>query len=168
MIRRTIRTRRAFSLAEVVVSLGVLSVVLAGLASSLTLAMRVAPSSSEPSIVVSQLTRALQSIADETTTAISIDFTSTSSISLLVPDRTGDGNPETINYAAEESTRGYDIIRRYNNGAAETVASGITALEIDPPRHDTAPLGIITFTVKTGSQRIPTLRVVAHWLNNPD
>jgi len=161
------RGGRGFTLAEVVVSLGVLSVVLAGLASTLTITMRIAPRGNEPSVVIAQLTRALQSIADEVVTAVGVEITGPSSLTVLVPDRSGDNAPETIAYTTEAGSRGISLLRRYNGGPAEVIATGLGKVMVEGPGDSGHPLGLVTITAYSSDQRVPPIRVVAHWLNHP-
>jgi len=93
------RKDSAFTLAEVVVSIGIMFVVMGGLTASIVLATRAMPRSDERWRAAESLTVASETLIDDLLCATSITSRSANSIEFAIPDRTGDHLPETVRYA---------------------------------------------------------------------
>lgn len=113
------QVRRAFTLIETVVALAVSSVLLLALGSTVLLASRAVPSGSEPVISEAWIQRSLAVMSSDIEIATSI--TVNSGVTLTVPDRDGDGTPETIAYSWVGADK---MVSRTRNGSAEEVLFG--------------------------------------------
>jgi prepilin-type N-terminal cleavage/methylation domain-containing protein len=149
-----------FTLVEVTISVAIMAVVAAALGSTLVLASRALDQDAGPAASVVATRRAADRMLAELTAAMSFSERTATSVTFTVPDRDGDGLPETIRYAWS-GNGGDPLTRQYNNGAPESVADGVQRLNltyllrtVDPPpprevesaeqlliAHDDAPGG---------------------------
>lgn len=90
---------RAFTLAEVVLSVMILGIISVALASSIRLAAKAAPSTADTLLAAQRADRCADRIRADIVAATSASAPSATALVLQVPDRTGDGVPETIQYA---------------------------------------------------------------------
>jgi len=126
--RRLRRKRRGgFTLIEAVVSAMTLAALMIGMASVMLLASRslrsaagdVAEAGDATADIVADLNLA-QSLTEQTVTAVT----------MVVPDRDGDGLPETIRYAWS-GTAGDPLTREYNGGDATTVVENVHEFDLE-------------------------------------
>jgi prepilin-type N-terminal cleavage/methylation domain-containing protein len=110
---------RGFTLIETVVALAVSSVLLLALGSTVLLASRAVPSGNETVIAEAEIQRSLAVMSSDIEVATAIS--ATSGLILTVPDRDGDGNPDTIEYSWNGADK---MVRRTRNGAGEEVLFG--------------------------------------------
>ncbi|MEQ8770660.1 MAG: prepilin-type N-terminal cleavage/methylation domain-containing protein [Phycisphaerales bacterium] len=94
--------RRGFSLIELVVSLGVSTVLLLSMGSVMVLAARAVPETDNRAARAIEAARALELIADDLAYADRIAVSS--GVACEVADRTGDGNPETVRFGIVDGT----------------------------------------------------------------
>jgi len=123
------RTRRAFTLVEVVVSLAIMSILIMALGSTLILASNALPSEDDPALHVIDASRGANSIAEELRTAIHITERSTHAITFTVADRNGDGIWERIRYAWS-GTAGDPVTRQYNNSNAVAIIDNVHQFDL--------------------------------------
>lgn len=126
---QTIAARQAFSLVESVVSMSILTVVMAGLGSALLIAGHALPSATGDTLAVVQTAAVLDGLIEELAIATQIIEQDSSAITFQVPDRDNDNADETIRYAWSEQT-GEDLIRQYNQGTPVVVAANLTAFTL--------------------------------------
>ncbi len=123
-------TRPGFTLMELVVSLLGASVLILGLTSAMFIALKTSDASLTPAHAalagVSRLTdmqaelQYAQTVTEQTTTAITV----------TVPDRDSDSNPETIRYAWS-ATPGDPLTRQYNGGPVANAAEDVHDFSVD-------------------------------------
>lgn len=113
-------TRRAYTLAELVVAMGASSVLLVGAGVVLTSTMKQVDRGADGSAKSAALALATDTIAADAAVATSIDTSSPGMLSLTVPDRTGDGTPESIVYRWT-GTAGSPLTRTLNNNTQALV-----------------------------------------------
>lgn len=122
-------TRRGFSLVEVALATGILSILLVAIASAIILAGKAIPTGSTPAERAFEAARVAGQITDELRGAVHITERSAAAITFTVADRSGDGIPERIRYAWS-SAPGDPLTRQYNDGAAATVLEDVHQFDL--------------------------------------
>ena len=116
-------SRRAFTLAEVMISMVVVSIILGAIASVMRLATKQFASASSGVSNVTKGTALLQQIIAEVAVAKTVTERTATAITFTVPDRNADGQDETIRYSWA-GTAGNPLIRTYN-GTSVTIADNV-------------------------------------------
>ena len=131
------RVRRGYTLAEVLISTLVVSVIMGGMSSVMLLATRALNNTAAEVCVSGDVT-------DQVTTDLNLaqEFTdrTATAVTMKVPDRDGDGQPETIRYSWS-GTAGDPLMREYNGGDPVAVADDVHHFD----------LAYLTMTVAAGS-----------------
>jgi prepilin-type N-terminal cleavage/methylation domain-containing protein len=146
------RACRGFTLLEMVVALGVSSVILVGIGSAMLMAGRAVPDAHGPVIEGLAGAEALEPIAAELQYAITLNQGTTRLIEFTVADRNGDGTPEVIRYEWS-GTAGAPLTRTYNGGAAVQVLTDVRDFNL------TYDLQTISTEIPQGNQSAETLLV---------
>ncbi len=115
--------RRAFTLAELAVSLAVSSILIVGAGAVLTTTMKQVDRGRDANATRRSLSRTLDAITADCAVATAIDRSSPYKLILTVPDRTGDNTPETISYVWSNQRNG--TITRTFNAESSIIATGI-------------------------------------------
>lgn len=115
--------RAAFTLVEVMISMGVVTVILGALASVMRLASTQLNAATGGISNVNKATTLLQQITTEVAMAKTVTERTATAITFTVPDRNGDGQDETIRYSWTGSAGG--ALTRTYNGADATVADNV-------------------------------------------
>lgn len=140
------RIRRAMTLVELVLSLVILSVLMAGMMSAITIAARATPSAASPVLEQRDLAQALDRLASELTLATSISELTNTAITFTLPDRGhGSAGPETVRYAWS-GTANAPLTRSYNGATPATLVPQVTAFRLTPdiiPGTLTAPPKVV-------------------------
>ncbi|MEM9881348.1 MAG: prepilin-type N-terminal cleavage/methylation domain-containing protein [Planctomycetota bacterium] len=113
---RSLRAARGFSLVEMVVSLAVIGLLLAGMTSAVVLATRALPHHDGPAAATVHAADALHRLRDDLAAATAMLHRTATSVTLHLPDRDGDGHPEVVTYAWAGQPG--DPLTRAANGAA--------------------------------------------------
>ncbi len=116
-----------WTLAEIVVSAGIMSILMVGLGSAILVASKAVPTRDDPTARASDTAIALQEMAADLTAATGFSTYTARAVTFTVADRDNDGNPETISYAWS-GTPGDPLTRRVNSGKAVEVAAGVADL----------------------------------------
>ncbi|MEP0846589.1 MAG: hypothetical protein HRF50_07175 [Phycisphaerae bacterium] len=119
---------QAMTLAEVLISLSVVSLLFGTMMSAILVASRAAAQTAGQADV-SGVPAALARLSDELSGATSITSIADRGITFVVPDRTGDGAPDTIQYAWSGTT-GAPLVRTMG-GASENVVLAVQSLSFD-------------------------------------
>jgi prepilin-type N-terminal cleavage/methylation domain-containing protein len=123
------RNSRAFTLIEVLLSTMITGIIMLAIVS----AMRVCGSGLVEAAVVSntasQTDRAIQMITQDLSVATSITESTATAVTMVVPSRDGDAQPETIRYVWG-GTAGNTLTRAYNGGTPATVASNVYQFQL--------------------------------------
>lgn len=122
------RPVRAMTLAEVLISLSVVSLLFGAMMSAILIASRAAAQTAGQADV-SGVPAALARLSDELSGATSITSMADRGITFVVPDRTGDGAPDTIQYSWS-GTAGAPLVRTMG-GVSENVAQAVQSLSFD-------------------------------------
>lgn len=110
--------RAGLTLIELVMSLAILTVLLAAMTSAILLTARALPATDAPAIVLSVAQSVLDRLASELEHALYIIESTPTSIAFTVPDRDGDGRPERIRYSWS-AIAGQPLERHYNDSSAQ-------------------------------------------------
>lgn len=92
------RPQRAFTLVETVAAMGVMAILLVGMAGALTISTTAADAGHDRSSQAFRAAAAADTVLADLNEATAITARSKSEVSLTVPDRTGDSAPETVTY----------------------------------------------------------------------
>lgn len=118
-------------LAELVIAIAISAILLVGIHSSLSIALRGVPDPQTGSASVLKANRIADQLTTELETAIYVNERSATTISFTVPDRNGDGNPERLRYQWT-GTAGGKLTRQYNGGTVETIADSVNLFNLTP------------------------------------
>src|SRR4051794_4018386 len=117
----------AFTLIELVISLAIMAIIATALGSTIVLASRALDQDAGPAAAAVAARRATDRMLADLAAAISFSERTATSVTFTVPDRDGDGVPETIRYAWSGSG-GDALTREYNGGRPEAFADGVQRL----------------------------------------
>src|SRR6476659_7316558 len=90
---------RAFTLIEMLISLAIMTVIAAALGSTIVLASRALDQQAGPGASTVAARRATALLLGEAAGATAFSDRTATAVTFTVPDRDGDGTPETIRYA---------------------------------------------------------------------
>jgi prepilin-type N-terminal cleavage/methylation domain-containing protein len=116
-IRNPQSQRRGFTLVEMVVSLGIASVLMLGMGAAMLVAARAMPAAGNPTATIVDAGAALEQVLTDLQYAIDVKSRSATMVEFTVADRDGNDIPETIRYEWS-GVAGDPLTRRYNGGAA--------------------------------------------------
>ena len=153
---------RAFTLIEMLISLAILAIIAAAMGSTILLASKALDQDTGGGAATVAARRAADRVLAEVGSAVAFSERTDTAVAFTVPDRDGDGTPDTIRYAWS-GVDGDPLTRQYNGGAAEVVAENVQHFDlayftrtVDPPppkevespeqvliAHDDAPSGTI-------------------------
>jgi hypothetical protein len=124
-----IRNRRAgYTLLELIISSGAASIVLLGLMSSIVIANKAWDPALDP-VQQLQASEAAHQIANDARFALSFTERTSNALTITVPDRDSDGQPETVRYAWSGSA-GDPLTVEYNGQSAQTLISNVQTLNL--------------------------------------
>jgi prepilin-type N-terminal cleavage/methylation domain-containing protein len=126
---RGFRRHRGFTMAELVVSLLVLSVVVVAAGATLTMAGNGAGGQAARSLAQAQSADAAQQVADDLDVATTFTERTATAVTFAVPDRVSSGSPNTIRYAWA-GTAGGPLTRQLNGGTAAPILSAADAFAL--------------------------------------
>lgn len=116
--------RAAFTLAELIVAVAVMSVLITGLASAIVIAGHALPGREGTAAALNSAGSATDELIEELRAAIWVTERTVTSITFTVPDRDGDGTPERIRYAWS-GTAGDPLTSEYNGGGSNIVLDDV-------------------------------------------
>jgi hypothetical protein len=123
--------RAAFTLVEMVTALVSASILTAGLASTMFVALRASNPANTPAASMLQALNGMADMAADLQYALTVTEYTANAITVTVPDRT-DANttPETIRYAWS-GVAGAAVTRSYNGGAAVNVVPSVQSFTLE-------------------------------------
>ncbi len=131
------RSRRALTYVELLLSLLVITLIVGGIMSAMLIATDALPDAqgAAPTIIAAQ--RLLDELTADLADATTITEWTSHSLTFVVPDRTGDDQPETIHYGWS-GTPGDPLVRAINKAAAENLIAAVDdfSLELDTFTRD--------------------------------
>ncbi len=131
----SVRCRRGYTLVEMLVSATAMSVLTAGIASTILLAVQAVEDVDSPSYSLRQSTLVLDEFARDISAAIQIlDKGDTGVFEFVVPDRDGDGTNDQIRYVWS-GTPGDPITRAINGGTPAEVIQNVQGMFVSLHRN---------------------------------
>ena len=109
------RRRPAFTLAELAVSVALMSVLMVGMGSAVMLASRALPPEGDPLQAEVDSATSLDRLSQDLYCALAFTQLMTNAVTFTVPDRSGDNQPDTISYSWA-GTAGDPIVRTFSDG----------------------------------------------------
>jgi type II secretory pathway pseudopilin PulG len=122
-------SRRAFSLVEAVVAMGVMAILLLGMSGALTMSVTALDKGKDASAKAVAAAAACDTVMADLNEATSVTANSAAAITLSVPDRDGDKSPDVISYRWS-GARG-DPLYRTVNGNEQVLVAGVDQLTIN-------------------------------------
>ncbi len=119
--------RAGFTLIEAVLSVAITAVIGLSLTGVMVMAQRALAGGAAEADQAYKADRAIQMMLVDINLATSMPARSATSITLVVPARNGDSNPETIIYSWD-GVAGDPLTRQYNGGTVTTLAENIYQL----------------------------------------
>jgi hypothetical protein len=119
-----IRARSGYTLIEAVLGTAVAVIILAGVVGVMFLAYSGLSSGADKADTMSRQSRAIQTITLDLSLATALSEQSATAVTVVVPDRNGDGQPETIRYAWS-GTPGDPLTRQVNGVAPAVMAEDV-------------------------------------------
>jgi len=150
--RRTSATRparRGFTLVEIVTSVAISSILLLALTSVVLLASKALPSNVAATDTRDGAAGALDSMLAELATAKSISVASATNIRFTIPDRTGDGADDTIEYKWS-GTSGDPLQRNFNDAGWATVSPSLSSFALVYSRRSSTSNVTTTTQIDSG------------------
>ncbi|MFN0195846.1 MAG: type II secretion system protein J [Planctomycetaceae bacterium] len=126
--KRTLRSRGAYTLIELIVAIGASTILLVGLPSSILIASKGLQGNSTVSRHA-QSADVLQDVINDLKHATSFVELTTIAVTFTVPDRDNDGDPELIRYSWS-GTPGDPLMYQYNSGTAVIFAEDIHKFDV--------------------------------------
>jgi prepilin-type N-terminal cleavage/methylation domain-containing protein len=120
--------RRGFTLIELVVSLSVVGVLTMAIGSSIVISTRTLPTANGFSEMQASAGRSLTLLGDDIRLATSVAAPDVRTLTLWIPDQTGDNAPETVEYQWSGSA-GDSFTREFNGAGQNSLLSDIIDLE---------------------------------------
>lgn len=114
---------RAFTLAEVTLSIAITSILLLGMGGALSLVVRAADSGDDGPGRATAASESLSSLNAELSVATALPTFEEHGFTLAVPDRDGDGRPERIDYTWNKP--GDPMLRSYNGSTPSTFIDSV-------------------------------------------
>ncbi|BAM04962.1 hypothetical protein [Phycisphaera mikurensis] len=123
--------RAGATLVELVLALGISSVLLLGMSSALLVAVRTVPAPDGPAEAERRAGDAAARLASELAVALVVTPQGASDVTLALPDRDGDGLPESVRWWRENEP-GAPLQRRWNGGPIEEASGPLDAFTLLP------------------------------------
>lgn len=145
--------RRGFTIAELVTSLAVTSVIVGALASCIALTSRALPSSSNPEQAAAQLQQVVRRIADDARFATEVSVPEPAELHLTLEDQDGDGNTEAVVYKWS-GTAGTQLTRQQNAAAAVPIHNSVDQAVFawnEPSAIAAATVPTLVITISAGA-----------------
>ncbi len=157
------RRKPAFTLVELVVSLGVMSVLAVGISSAVLVSLRSVETSDSQSARIRQAADVSNQMAAELSTALDVSEKTDRAITFSVPDRDNDGNSEEIRYSWS-AVAGDPLLRRINAQADSLILRNVHAFRV---LYDLVPVPIpatgsdLLLAAHTSSHDLASVRIGA-------
>jgi hypothetical protein len=130
MRNKNLANRRALTLLELAVCLISSMTLIGGLAASIYLSSQALPGNENASRQKSKAAAVLRDLMADVSVAVSFTERTSRAITFRVPDRSGDGSPDTIRYAWS-GTAGDPLMYQFNSEAAVSIATGVQAFNLE-------------------------------------
>ena len=134
---RRLRSRRGFTLVELVVTIAITSVIMLGIGSAMLIAGRALPAADNPAAASLIAGQAIEQMVTELQYAATIIDSNATMIEFTVADRDADDVAETIRYEWS-GTPGDPLTRQYNGGALVNLADDVQEFDLSHDLETTA------------------------------
>jgi prepilin-type N-terminal cleavage/methylation domain-containing protein len=134
------RARRAFTLIEIVLAMGVFSILAGALGGIMLLSARAVPSTSTAADKASVAAGVLARLSSELEVATAVLEGDSRGITFVIPDRTGDGSDDTIRYEWTGSDTRL-LTRTLDGGTPQVLAADVSAFVLS---YQTATRSVTT------------------------
>jgi hypothetical protein len=122
-------SRRGYTLAELLVSMGTGAILLAGLTSSLYISTQTLTPDATATSESNRSSLAVRRVAADLRLALNFTERTATAVTVTVPDRTGDGNVDTIRYSWSGGA-GNSLYYQFNSGQPVVVATNVQAFNL--------------------------------------
>jgi type II secretory pathway pseudopilin PulG len=129
---------RTFTLVELVLSVMVMTILMGSLMSAVLVATRSIDGGNSVAATALRARSAADQLTADLRTALTITERGPRAVTFTVPDRTGDGLPETLRYAWS-GVSGDPLTRQYNGGTVATVVTNVQNLDLSYLLQTTGP-----------------------------
>ena len=136
---RVRRPRRGFTLLEVMLSAALLALVMGGATSAILIAAKGIDGSATNAVRARTASEVLDQVAADLQAATAFTERTATAVTFTVPDRNGDGQPETLRYAWS-GVAGDPLTRSVNGGTAVSMANGVNAFNLNLSSLSFTPL----------------------------
>jgi len=119
-----LRAARGFTLVELIAAVAIMSLLLGAMTSAVLLTRQAVPERGTGLVALVDASDVMQQLTADLSQAVYILEHESKSVTLVVPDRDGDGLPETIRYAWSGTT-GDPLTRQLNGGTAITALDNV-------------------------------------------
>jgi hypothetical protein len=123
------RTARAYTLIEVLLSVGIMAVLMGAMVLSLAVASRALDDGAGPAGQTRRAAEIIEEIDADLALALSFSERTPAAVTFTVPDRDLDGSPETIRYSWTGPEDGR-LLRQLNDGSAIPVAEDVRHFDL--------------------------------------
>ncbi len=141
--------RRGYTLAEMMISLVIMSIILLGSQAAVMVSSKAIPDGRSNTSLVVASANTMDTFSTEIMYALSFSVMSANTVEFMVADRDKDGQPETIRYSWS-GTAGTPLTRTYNGGTPVTVASKVQQFQLAYDKRATP----LPATVSEGSETL--------------
>lgn len=148
----------AFTMAEMLISLGIFSVLMLGIGAALSISLRAIDNGASPTARTAQNAARVAPMAADLAAATGFNLRAAHAVEFTVPDRTGDSSPDTIRY--EWSGKPDDpIARTLNGGTPVAVTAAVGGFDLAYRSHTVT----LRSTVSSSSNAPITLASFSSW-----
>lgn len=163
--------RRGFTLIELVVSLGIVGILAMALGSTVTLSLRALPTPGGGPETQASAGRALQIIGSDIELASTVAMPDVRTLTLTIPDQTGDASAETVTYAWAGSS-GDPLTRTFNADTVTLLPSvvdlkyvALKSASVTTDLRTTTPADRISITMAVGSSETVDAQAIFRLFN---
>jgi hypothetical protein len=160
--RRQTPLRPGATLVELMLAIAAAAALLAGMASTMGVAVRASNPKNTPAAELLETAACLADIAADFQFATSITELTTAAVTITVPDRNADLAQETIRYAWAGA--GQPLTRSYNGGGAAALVSPVQSWTLTPYPSAAAPV-YATVTIQRTTDATTTVETSLPTLN---
>jgi type II secretory pathway pseudopilin PulG len=163
-MKRSSPSRNAFTLVELVASMAGASILVAGMASTMFVALRASNPANTPAAGMLTALTCMSEMSAELQYATAVTESTANAITTEVPDRSdADALRETVRYAWSGVT-GQPLTRRYNNGTVVNVIPSVQSFTVEYFPSAAAP-EYITVRIQATSSTRSVVETSIHLLN---
>lgn len=124
------RSRRGFTLIEMVVSIVLIGIIASALMSGFLLSLRAIPAEGDAGMRSGEIDSGFEYLFADSAVASAASVATVGTLTLTVPDQTGDDVADTVVYRlADNTASSTELTRAVNGGDAREIMSGIAGID---------------------------------------